>query len=111
MLDTEPAHYTLRAKDSLTANSSDRLASSLLSLEVTRFLATTAAVISFFITESPTVRGPVRDMKDERHMLSSCLFTKVQVKTTIRRARHFSEVVKKEEVEQVKIVEMQRGSF
>ncbi|KAM1371152.1 hypothetical protein ACFX2F_041533 [Malus domestica] len=34
------------------------------------FLATTAAVISFFITESPTVRGPVWDMKDGRHMLS-----------------------------------------
>ncbi|CAN6685904.1 unnamed protein product [Malus baccata var. baccata] len=37
---------------------------------VTRFLATTAAVISFFITKSPTVRGPVGDMKDGRHMLS-----------------------------------------
>ncbi|KAM2040858.1 hypothetical protein COP2_035420 [Malus domestica] len=70
MLDTEPAHCTLRARDSLTANSSDRLESSLLSLGVTRFRATTAAVISFFITESPTVRGPVRDIKDGRHMLS-----------------------------------------
>jgi len=28
------------------------------------------SVISFFITESPTVRGPVGDMKDGRHMLS-----------------------------------------
>ncbi|KAM2339543.1 hypothetical protein ACFX1X_019101 [Malus domestica] len=65
----EPAHCTLRAKKSLTANSSDYLASSLLSLGVTRFLATIAAVISFFITESPTVRGPVEDMKDGRHML------------------------------------------
>ncbi|KAM2165698.1 hypothetical protein ACFX1R_039816 [Malus domestica] len=37
---------------------------------MTRFRATTATVISFFITESPTVRGPVGDMKDERHMLS-----------------------------------------
>ncbi|KAM2132823.1 hypothetical protein ACFX1Q_014183 [Malus domestica] len=37
---------------------------------MTRFWATTAAVISFFITESPTVRGPIGDMKDERHMLS-----------------------------------------
>ncbi|KAM2467430.1 hypothetical protein FF1_009221 [Malus domestica] len=36
----------------------------------TRFMATTAAVISFFITESPMVRGPVEDMKDGRHMLS-----------------------------------------
>ncbi|KAM1405095.1 hypothetical protein ACFX2I_013518 [Malus domestica] len=70
ILDTEPAHCTLRATESLTANSSDRLASSLLSLGVTRFLATTAAVISFFITESPTVRGPVEDMKDGCHMLS-----------------------------------------
>ncbi|CAN6695212.1 unnamed protein product [Malus baccata var. baccata] len=32
MLDTEPAHCTLRARDSLTANSSDRLESNLLSL-------------------------------------------------------------------------------
>ncbi|KAM2565043.1 hypothetical protein TB2_013277 [Malus domestica] len=70
ILDTEPAHCTLRARESLTANSSDRLASSLLSLGVTRFLATTAAVISFFITESPTVKGPVEDMKDGCHMLS-----------------------------------------
>ncbi|TQD76246.1 hypothetical protein C1H46_038225 [Malus baccata] len=50
--------------------SQDRLASSLLSLGVTRFLATTAAVMSFFIIESPTVRGPVGDMKDGSHMLS-----------------------------------------
>ncbi|KAM1975200.1 hypothetical protein ACFX15_040005 [Malus domestica] len=35
-----------------------------------RFMATTAAVISFFITESPTVRGPVGDKNDGRHMLS-----------------------------------------
>ncbi|KAM1435455.1 hypothetical protein ACFX2I_043399 [Malus domestica] len=34
------------------------------------FLATAAAVISFFITESPTVRKPVGDKKDMRHMLS-----------------------------------------
>ncbi|KAM2504162.1 hypothetical protein PS1_038106 [Malus domestica] len=34
------------------------------------FRATTAAVISFFITESPTVRGSVGDMNDGRHMLS-----------------------------------------
>ncbi|KAM1119185.1 hypothetical protein PS1_043818 [Malus domestica] len=34
------------------------------------FLATAAAVISFFFTESPTVRGPVGDKKDMRHMLS-----------------------------------------
>ncbi|CAN6695643.1 unnamed protein product [Malus baccata var. baccata] len=37
---------------------------------VTRFRAITVAIISFFITESPTVRGPVGDMKDRRHMLS-----------------------------------------
>ncbi|KAM2504284.1 hypothetical protein PS1_038221 [Malus domestica] len=36
---------------------------------------------------------------------------KVQVKTTVGRARHFSEVLKKEEIRQVKIVEVQNGSF
>ena len=42
----------------------------MLSLGVRRFLATTAAVISFFIMECPTVKGPVGDKKDGRHMLS-----------------------------------------
>ncbi|KAM1636611.1 hypothetical protein ACFX13_014792 [Malus domestica] len=42
----------------------------MLSLGVRRFLATIVVVISFFITESLTVRGPVGDKKDGRHMLS-----------------------------------------
>ena len=70
IFDTEPAHWTLKAKESWTASSSDRLERTLLSLGVRRFLATTVAVMSFFITESPTVRGPVGDTKDGRHMLS-----------------------------------------
>ncbi|KAM1262757.1 hypothetical protein ACFX2G_028459 [Malus domestica] len=115
MLDTEPAHCTLRAGDSLTANSSDRLASSLLSLGVTRFRATTAAVMSFFIIESPTVRGPAGDMKDGRHMLSgeggAAPSPRFKSKRRSEGPDIFSEVLKKEEIGQVKIVEVQNGSF
>ncbi|KAM1315889.1 hypothetical protein ACFX10_019416 [Malus domestica] len=64
MLDTEPAHCTLRARDSLTANSSDRLASSLLSLGMTRFRATTAAVMSFFITDGRKGQTFFRSVKE-----------------------------------------------
>ncbi|KAM1258455.1 hypothetical protein ACFX2J_037894 [Malus domestica] len=42
----------------------------MLSLGVRRFLTTIAAVISFFITESPMVRGLVGDKKVGHHMLS-----------------------------------------
>ncbi|TQD76384.1 hypothetical protein C1H46_038085 [Malus baccata] len=112
MLDTEPAHCTVRARDSLTANSSDRLESSLLSLGVTRFRATTAAVISFFITESLTVRGLVGDMNDGRYMMSgegrAVSSPRFKSKRRSEGPDIFSEVVKKEEVGQVKIVEMQR---
>ncbi|KAM0972050.1 hypothetical protein ACFX1X_020128 [Malus domestica] len=114
MLDTEPAHCTLRARDSLTANSSDRLESSLLSLGVTRFRATTAAVISFFITESPTVRGPVGDMKDGCHMLSGEDGTTSSSRFKSKRRSEgpdIFKVLKEEEIGQIKILEVQEGSF
>ena len=69
MFETEPAHWTLRASESWTASSSDRLDNILLSLGVRRFLAITVAVISFLIMVSPTVRGPLGDMKDGFQML------------------------------------------
>ncbi|KAM1790873.1 hypothetical protein ACFX12_034899 [Malus domestica] len=79
-------------------------------IQLDRFLATTAAVISFFITESPTVKGPVGDMKDGHHMLSGEGGTASSPRFSQNdgwRGQTFSEVLKKEEVGQVKIVEVQ----
>ncbi|KAM2064515.1 hypothetical protein ACFX16_027899 [Malus domestica] len=54
-------------------------------------------------------------MKDGRHMLSgeggAAPSSRFKSKTTVGRARHFSEVLKKEEIGQVKILEVQNGSF
>lgn len=69
MLDAELVHLTLRAKEPWTINSSDIFESILLSIEVRSFLTATVVVISFFIIESPDVRGPLENKKDECQIL------------------------------------------
>ncbi|KAM1479741.1 hypothetical protein ACFX2I_026979 [Malus domestica] len=81
---------------------------------MTRFRATTAAVISFFTTESPTVRGPVGDMKDGRHMLfgEEGIASSPRFKSKRRsEGPNIFKMLKKEKIGQIKILEVQEGSF
>ncbi|KAM1596774.1 hypothetical protein ACFX15_031356 [Malus domestica] len=96
MLDTEPAHCTLRARDSLTANSSDRLESSLLSLGVTRFRATHRSGHIILHHRIPNSKRTSRGYEGWAPYViwrrRDYLFTKVQIKTTVGGSRHFQSV-------------------